>query len=287
MWWRRAACAIACATTYAEEGRNDRLIIEVPKGAYAAVFSRNAGTAAARIAAAGADSDIHANGAAAEKRQSWPAWAAGCLLAVLVGAVAVWTAQHRARVQPVPSGPVSLAILPFSNKTGDASLDYLSEGLTDSLIRQLSNVRALKLVAHDSVFRFRNETQDARGLGRKLGVANVMTGELRRAGHHLVLDAELSSVQDGSVLSSREYPAEGDDLRAAQGNVQTEVLSKLRVEDAARDPGRLGSLTTSAEAYREFLEGDFDARGGSPAELHTAIDHFEKAVKLDPKFDLA
>lgn len=202
---------------YAEEGRNDRLIIEVPKGAYAAVFSRNAGTAAARIAAAGADSDIHANGAAAEKRQSWPAWAAGCLLAVLVGAVAVWTAQHRARVQPVPSGPVSLAILPFSNKTGDASLDYLSEGLTDSLIRQLSNVRALKLVAHDSVFRFRNETQDARGVGRKLGVANVMTGELRRAGHHLVLDAELSSVQDGSVLSSREYPAEGDDLRAAQG----------------------------------------------------------------------
>jgi tetratricopeptide (TPR) repeat protein len=97
----------------------------------------------------------------------------------------------------------------------------------------------------------------------------------------------MSRVQDGSVVFDREYPVDGYDLRLAQADIQRDILDGLKLEGSARDPSRRGALTSSDQAYQEFLQGDFTARGSSPEELHKAISHFERAVALDPHFDLA
>jgi TolB-like protein len=286
---------------YIEEGQNDSLVIEIPKGSYTAVLTRREVPAPAPVSTgpsypgttqtSGPETALPPILASLARRKSttWKPFAIAAFIfsiLLLIGG-GFWVSRHRMRNPVAVNAPTSLAILPIANNAGDATLLYLSEGLTSSLIRQLSDVPALKLMARDSVFHLRSRGMDARSVGRALGVSNVMTGELRRSADHLVLSVEMSRVQDGSIIFNREYLVDGYDLRLPQAEIQRDILDGLNLEGSARDPNLHGALTSSAQAYQEFLQGDFTARGNAPEELHKAISHFEKAVALDPHFDLA
>ena len=277
---------------YDEEGRDDPWAIEVPKGHYTATFQRRSALNAARTTPAA----VLTPGRSPDKEEEGRAWRWWLLTAVaafafmLVAATAFLRERYRTSpaVAAVAAEPVSLAILPIVNRTGNPGLDAASDGLTDDLIRQLSQLPALRLIARTAVFRYSGRSNDPGTLGRALGVGTVLLSELRRTPEHLAIVAELSNAKDGSVLLDREYIVDGDDLRSVQAELQHDVIAKLHVEASALDPGRkLKSVTSSPEAYREFLKGDSLARTGSPAELHGAIAHFERAVALDPEFDLA
>ncbi len=284
---------------YDEEGRDDPWLIEVPKGGYAATLHRRlvpeTVVPATMVVATAAEarSPTGETGAGPGREIGWPrrrVWTlvAACLLVVLVGAVMLWR-FGRSQARERSSAPaVSLAIVPIVNRTGDASLGYVADGLTDDLIRQLSQVPALRLMARSTMFRYRDRAGDAGAIAKALHVDTVMTGELRRTPEHLSLAVEVSRTSDGSVLLDREYLADTEDLRVVQAEVQRDVLRKLSAESSALDPTLvLRSVTSNAQAYQEFLEGDALARNGAPPDLHQAIGHFEKAVALDPQFDLA
>ena len=284
---------------YDEEGRDDPWVIEVPKGAYAVALHRrpvpDAAVPESLAIAAVPEARLPAGetGAVPALTTGWPrrwvlALAAACLLVVVVGVAAAWRFGRSPARERASAPVVSLAIVPMVNKTGDASLSYVADGLTDDLIRQLSQVPALRLMARSTMFRYRDRAGDAGAIAKALHVDTVMTGELRRTPEHLSLAVEVSRTSDGSVLLDREYLADTEDLRVVQAEVQRDVLRKLSAESSALDPTRvLRSVTSSPQAYQEFLEGDALARNGAPPDLHQAIEHFAKAVALDPQFDLA
>lgn len=221
-------------------------------------------------------------------RRQPPSWSVAAALGIVI-AIAATLAYLTLRRQPAASRePISLAILPIANHTGNRSLNYVADGLTDDLIRQLSQVPALRLIGRTTMFRYRDRTVGAEAIAKALHVKTIMTGELRLGPEHTSLAVEVTNASDGSIVLDREYIADARDLRTVQADLQRDVLAKLHLESSARDPGRLlQSITSSPEAYQEFLQGDTLARTAAPAGIHGAILHFEKAVALDPQFDLA
>ncbi len=290
---------------YDEEGRYDPWLIEVPKGRYAVSLQQRPELLPPHPAPEPAAPSLETRESVAEAgrgagRYAW----AFCLVTLLSGMV--FAASHAYRhtqaqssqrlsaqaaaqaATPAAAQSRSLAILPIANGTHDPAMTYVADGLTDDLIRQLSQVPALKLIARTTVFHDRNRAADPRALARSLGVDAVMTSELRRTPDHTALTVEMIDVHDGSVILDREYMADADDLRSVQAEVQQDILKRLHVEGSARDPAHLlHSVTASPQAYREFLTADALARSGTPADLHQAILHTQNAVALDPKFDLA
>lgn len=280
---------------YDEEGREDPWLIEVPKGAYVAVFTVRAPVSAApslpetsaAVSAAG-PAPVRFQSVAGEWRGRLYLGLAAALLVLTVGVAALHWRAARRHAGPKATAPLSLAILPIANQTGDPGLNPLMDGLTDDLIRQLSQVPALRLIARTTTFRYRDQSGDAGAVGRALHVDVVMAGELRRNAEHTVLAMEVSRAGDGSVLLDRQYIADEGDLRVLQADIQHDVLEKLDVEDSALDPERGPQrVTSSPEAYTEFLKGDALAGNNVPAALEEALGHFEAAVRLDPQFDLA
>ena len=277
---------------YDEQGKDDPWIIEVPKGRYGALIQRRPAPEIPEVVVPEVvPVPSRAQESLTRTARRWRWWRLGFAACAILLALTILLLRERHRAPATAAGtagPISLAILPVANRSGDPGLNAASDGLTDDLIRQLSQVPALRLIARTTVFRYSGKASDPRVLGRSLGVDTVLSSELRRTPDHLMIAAELSSVEDGSVLLDREYIVEGNDLRSVQAELQQDVIAKLHVEASAMDPGRrMKSVTSSPEAYQEFLAGDLLARTGSPAELHQAIAHFQRAVALDPDFDLA
>jgi DNA-binding winged helix-turn-helix (wHTH) protein/TolB-like protein/tetratricopeptide (TPR) repeat protein len=207
---------------------------------------------------------------------------ASFVLVVLLSVTAGFWWRSRTRQRSVPGPEPSIALLPITNETREPQADSMADGVTESVIRQLSGVPDLRVIGAASVFRYKADQQDPRSLGRMFAVREIMQGHLRRVDGQLVLAIELSRVDDGSVLLSHQYLAEDDDLRPVQADLVRDILRSV-----GTGAGHLRSLTSSSEAYREFLRGESIMGSTSPAELHEAIRHFEHAVTLDPNFALA
>jgi TolB-like protein len=125
-------------------------------------------------------------------------------------------------------------VLPFANETGDKANDYLADGLTDNLIRQLSEIPPLKVMSRGAVYRFRSSTDKAVSIGRSLHVNSVLTGEMHQANGKLIVDTELSNMTDGSIIESHRYLPEGDDLRPVEASITQDLIHGLKIELNAR-----------------------------------------------------
>jgi TolB-like protein len=278
---------------YDTEGSEDQVYIEVPKGGYSPTFTfRRAKIGAAQEVRPSAEkADSIAIAPRRRPRLHWGRWvAAGFVLLALIAA-GLWRWHgSRKQVLNVPGAnlQISLAVLPFANETGDKANDYLADGLTDNLIRQLSEIPPLKVMARGAVYRFRSSTDKAVSVGRSLHVNSVLTGELHQVNGKLIVDTELSNMSDGSIIESHRYLPEGDDLGPVQASITQNLIHGLKIElDARQSAHVLRPVSSSVAAYQEMLRGERAARGNSPIELHNAITHFEQAVKLDPKFTIA
>jgi TolB-like protein len=270
---------------YDGEGKDDAVAIDIPKGGYCPVFTLREGKA--EVARPVVELPVVASARGGYARSG--VWAAVCVVLLGVIAVGAWRWRGRAEVGSSTGGAqqIALAVLPFANETGDKANDYRADGLTDNLIRQFSEIRALKVMARGAVYRFRTSTENALAAGRALNVDAVMTGTMRETNGKLVVDTELSSVKDGSVIESHQYLPEGGDLRPVQASVVRDVIHGLKIElDARQTAQTLRPVSSSMEAYEEMLRGESAARGNSPVALHEAIGHFERAVKLDPGFTI-
>jgi serine/threonine protein kinase/tetratricopeptide (TPR) repeat protein len=182
----------------------------------------------------------------------------------------------------------SIAVLPFVNATSDPGNEYLSDGLTESLISTLSQLPDLKVMARSTVFRFKNNQDDPRQIGQTLQVSAVLTGRITQHGDELSIHADLVNAADGAELWGDQYVRKLADITQVQGDIARDISNSLRIHLSGNERQRLGRAgTTNPEAYRLYLEGRQLWYGRTPAGLEKSIELFHQAIAADPNYALA
>ncbi len=182
----------------------------------------------------------------------------------------------------------SLAVLPFGNVSGDPEHDYLSDGITASLINILATVPKLRVIAQSAVFRYKGREIDPQAIGRELNVRAVLTGRLVQSGGSLRIGTELVDVATGSQLWGAHYDRKPGDIFLIQDDISNEISGKLRVQLTRAEKKRLVKRhTENADAYRLYLKGRHYWNRWTEEGFYKAIDYFQQAVEIDPNYALA
>ena len=182
----------------------------------------------------------------------------------------------------------SIAVLPFVNATPDANNDYLSDGLTESLISTLSQLPDLKVMARSTVFKFKGNEDDPQKIGQALQVNALLVGRLTQHGDEVAVQADLVNAADGSELWGAHYERKLSEITQVQSDITRDLSRRLNRVDPGRSPQKLGQAGTSnAEAYRLYLEGRQLWYGRTPEGLKKSIDSFQQAIAADPNYALA
>jgi serine/threonine protein kinase/tetratricopeptide (TPR) repeat protein len=182
----------------------------------------------------------------------------------------------------------SIAVLPFVNATADANNEYLSDGLTESLISTLSQLPDIKVMARSTVFRFKGKQDDPEQIGQTLQVSAVLTGRITQHGDELSIHADLVNAADGTELWGDQYVRKLADITQLQGDITRDVSNSLRPHQEGNEQRRLGRAgTTNPEAYRLYLEGRQLWYGRTPEGLKKSIELFRQAIAADPNYALA
>ena len=183
----------------------------------------------------------------------------------------------------------SLAILPFVNQSGDSDLEYLSDGVTEALINNLSRLTKLRVMARSTVFRYKSrEVQDAQQVGRELGVRAVLNGRLLKRGDSLIVKLELVDTNDGSHLWGGQYTRELSDMLTLEREISTEISEHLRLKlNSAQKKSLTKGITENSEAYQLYLKGRYHWNKRTEEGIKKSIEYFEQAIAQDSKFGLA
>jgi TolB-like protein/Tfp pilus assembly protein PilF len=222
-------------------------------------------------------------GVPARSRKPWAFGVAAVVIVAVTGAAVYWM-RGGSGAKKIES----LAVLPFVNATADANNEYLSDGLTESLIGTLSQVPDLKVMARSTVFRFKGKDDDPLKIGQQLQVSAVLMGRITQRGDEVAVQADLVSTADGSELWGSHYERKAADITQLQGDIARDISKRLRVQLTGEKQQRLGSAgTTNPEAYRLFLEGRQLWYGRTTEGLKKSIDLFQQAIAADPNYALA
>lgn len=182
----------------------------------------------------------------------------------------------------------SLAVLPFVNLSADPDTEYLSDGISDSLISRLSQVPNLRMIARSSVFRYKGRETDPQTVGRELSVQAVLVGRVVQRADSLSISVELVDVRDNSHLWGEQYDGKLSDLLAVQKEIAKEISEKLRVRLTGEEQKRVTkSYTDNAQAYQLYLKGRYYWSKRTEEGLKKAIEYFNQAIEKDPNYALA
>ncbi|HKR13707.1 MAG TPA: protein kinase [Pyrinomonadaceae bacterium] len=182
----------------------------------------------------------------------------------------------------------SVAILPFVNDTKDPNAEYLSDGLTESIINSLSRLPNLSVMSRNAAFRFKNSNVDPVEAGRNLKVGAVLTGRLVTLDDRLVIKTELIKVSDGTQLWGDEYNSSVADLFSIQDEVSRKISQSLRLRLTGEDEEKLAKrYTNNAEAYQLYLKGRHAWNKRNEEGFRNGIEFFKQAEEKDPSFALA
>ncbi|MEP6719625.1 MAG: protein kinase, partial [bacterium] len=186
------------------------------------------------------------------------------------------------------TGINSLAVMPFVNDTGDSEMDYVSDGLSETLINNLSQLPGLKVIARSSTFRYKGKNVNADEVAQALGVKSILTGRVLRHGDTLQISVELMDARDKTQVWGGQYNRSGRDLMAVQQEIARDISHNLRLKLSTLELSRVGSLhTANAEAYEFYLKGRFYWNKRTGESLKQSIDYFNQAIEKDPTYALA
>ena len=182
----------------------------------------------------------------------------------------------------------SIAVLPFVNMSADESSLYFSDGLADTVLHMLAQIRELRVAARTSSFQFRDQALDIADIGAQLNVATILEGSVQRSGDKIRVTAQLIDVSNGYHLWSGNFDRELVDVFAIQDEIANEVVTALKVSLLGESEQRLQrDQTESVEAYTEYLLAINDLSAVSSKSLTSAIEHLRAAVQLDPDYSRA
>ena len=209
------------------------------------------------------------------------------ILILAAGGFGYWLFKTR-RTSPSDAASInSIAVLPFQNKSDDADTDYLSDGLTESLIFRLTQLPGLKVSPTSSVIRYKDNETDLAKIANDLGVDSVMTGRMVKRGDNLDITVELVDTRNNKSLWGEQYQRKMSDLLATQRDIAASIVQKLQLKLNGDEKGIAKNYTDSSEAYQLYLKGRYHFAKRTKAEILQSIDEYQQAIKLDPKFALA
>jgi serine/threonine-protein kinase len=193
----------------------------------------------------------------------------------------------RLAVKRSPRVKKSLAVLPFVNPGGDPEMEYLTEGITESLINGLSQLRKLRVMARSTMFRYRGDS-DPQQVGRELGVGTVLSGRVTARGPALAISVELVDASNGWRLWGARYDRPVLDLLSVQEEIAREITTNLRLTLEPEQKRRLSKrYAADREAYPLYLKGRYHWNKSTVPSIRKALEHFEEAIEKDPAYALA
>jgi TolB-like protein/Flp pilus assembly protein TadD len=173
--------------------------------------------------------------------------------------------------------------MPFQNVSGDDATDYLSDGLSETLINTLSRLPGLKVIAQSSALRYKGKQIDPQEVGRQLDVQTLLMGRVAQRGADLVVNVELVDARDRTQIWGEQYSRKLNDILFVQSAVVQEVAARLRLQ-----PGERGKAATgSPDAYQLYLKGRYFCAQWSPEGLQKGVQYFKQAIAVDPGYALA
>jgi eukaryotic-like serine/threonine-protein kinase len=182
----------------------------------------------------------------------------------------------------------SIAVLPFVNATADPSNEYLSDGITESLISSLSRLPDTKVMARSTAFRFKGKEDDPQKIGQDLKVAAILVGRITQHGDTIAVQADLVSTSDGSELWGSHYERKLAEITQVQDDISRDVTTRLEPRSETTQPKVAAhGGTSNPEAYRLYLEGRQAWYGRSAEGLRKSIELFQQAIAADPNYALA
>jgi TolB-like protein/Tfp pilus assembly protein PilF len=181
----------------------------------------------------------------------------------------------------------SIAVMPFVNASGNTDVEYISDGLTDSLIFRFSQLPNVKVSPTSSVMRFENTTKDASDIARELNVDAVLSGRLMRAGDDLSVSVQLIDARTQKLIWAEQYDRKMADLMATQREIAMTLTQKMQLQLVGDERGITKTYTSSNDAYQLYLKGRYHWSRRTKNDMDTAIDSYKKAIELDPNFALA
>ncbi len=222
--------------------------------------------------------------------------AATTIALVIAGGILIWFQPWQPKEEPasieqmafpLPDKP-SLAVLPFTNMTGDPEQEYFSDGITDDLITDLSKISGLFVIARNSTFAYKGIPVKVRQVAEELGVRYVLEGSVRRAGETVRINVQLIDATTGGHLWAERYDGSLTNVFALQDKVTQKIVIALAVNLTADEKTRrTNKETDSPAAYDAFLEGWTRYRLFTPDDFVKAIPHLERAIELDPNYSRA
>src|SRR5712692_8431786 len=212
--------------------------------------------------------------------------AAAVVLVAIAAAIAGLAAYLHARNTEVAID--SIAVLPFVNQNRDPDTEYLSDGLTESIINSLTQLPSLRVSPRSSVFQYKGKDTDPIKIGHDLGVRAVLTGRMLQRGDNLMVSAELLDVRDNKQLWGEQYNRKLADALAVQQEISREISERLRTKLTGEEQKQLTRReTTNAEAYQFYLKGRYYWNKRTADNIRKAIEQFQQAADKDPNYALA
>jgi TolB-like protein len=182
----------------------------------------------------------------------------------------------------------SIAVMPFVNESGNLDNEYLSDGMTESLIGSLSQIPKLNVKARSSVFRYKGTDINLQKIARELNVQAILTGRIVQRGEQLILNLELVDTQTENALWSEQYTRRQADLITLQSDIARDVANKLRTKLSGQEQNQIAkNFTTNREAYQLYLRGRFELKKKTEDSFSKGISFFQQAIEQDPNYALA
>ncbi|MEJ7625196.1 MAG: hypothetical protein WKF34_14490 [Pyrinomonadaceae bacterium] len=181
----------------------------------------------------------------------------------------------------------SIAVMPFVNESGNADVEYLSDGMTETLINSLSQLPNLNVQARSSVFRYKGKDTDTKAIGKELNVQALLSGRVVQRGDDLILYLELVDAQTGKRIWGDKYNRKQNELITLQSEIARDVSSKLKSKLSGAEAAKVEkSYTANPEAYQFYLKGRFYVARRTPQDVRKAIEYYLQAIALDQSYAL-
>jgi serine/threonine-protein kinase len=211
-----------------------------------------------------------------------PAWIiSGAVVLAALLAAALLLLPRRGAIK-------SLAVLPFVNASGDPATEYLSDGITESLINSLSQVPNLTVMSRNSVFRYKGRETDAQAAGKQLKVQAVLTGRVVQRGDDLSVSAELVDTRNNSHMWGDQYSRKRSDVLTIEEAITQDISTRLRQRLTSEEKERLAKrYTENTEAYGLYLKGRYHWNKRTAEDIQKGIEYFQQAIERDPGYALA
>ena len=262
--------------------RTQEAITEAPT-----VTLRQPGAATVNIAPEAEAAAQSADAAASARPRSFRTVALVMIAIALLG-LASYFAWSKLRPSAASLSAIdSIAVLPLVNDSGDASKEYLSDGISESLIGSLAQIPNVKVTARNSAFQFKGKQVDYQAIAQKLKVRGIVSGHMRQESDDLVINIEFDDAADGHAIFNQTYRRKASELVNTETNIVQDVIARMHVKLSPEQQQQIAKQpTANNDAYQLFLKGMSVDASGTEAGLHEAIAYYGQAVELDPNFAL-